>query len=39
MFETDDLILRKNEKNFILTLLEVPKSWKSMNFNEELLGR
>ncbi|CBY33108.1 unnamed protein product [Oikopleura dioica] len=25
MFETDDLILRKNEKNFILTLLEVAR--------------
>lgn len=23
MFETEDLVLRKNEKNFILTLLEV----------------
>ena len=25
MFETDDLVLRKNEKNFILCLLEVAR--------------
>jgi hypothetical protein len=25
MFETDDLILRKNEKNFILCLLEIAR--------------
>lgn len=25
MFETDDLVLRKNEKNFVLCLLEVAR--------------
>jgi len=27
MFETEDLVLRKNEKNFILTLLEVIRTF------------
>ena len=39
MFETEDLVLRKNEKNFILTLLEVSllKLFKSTSYETLLV--